>query len=140
MILFDNFKHRFPAWCRSAMSLQALRLRDLVIGIHADGRTWEQIARTSTVHTFWAEVRKQPQNLSLLLYFRKICLVNDGTATNVEQFISKLNKVMNDPQRRGLSSDFLEDGLRIVQNGPAPAKFKARNTSQFGKNVSTTNS
>jgi hypothetical protein len=58
---------------------------------------------------------------------------------SVEGFISKLNHVMFDPHRRALSSDHVEDTLRVVQNGSPPDVFDAREvaplwTEIFGHN------
>ena len=40
----------------------------------------------------------------------------DGTAAIVEQFISKLNKILDDRGRRSLHEDYVEDTLRVSQN------------------------
>jgi hypothetical protein len=56
-------------------------------------------------------------NLSVVLFLRKVSLMLDCTAANVEQFISKLNRLLGDRARRHLGGDFLEDTLRVCQNG-----------------------
>ena len=52
-------------------------------------------------------------------------MLADNSAMSVEGFNSKLNHLMYDPHRRGLSSDHTEDALRIVQNGDEAEKFDA---------------
>jgi hypothetical protein len=41
----------------------------------------------------------------------------------VEEFNSKLNRIMDDLHRRGLGSDHAEDTLRVAQNGVPPDQF-----------------
>jgi hypothetical protein len=127
-LIFSTFKARFPAWVAAEVPLQAKRLRLVILDKVqlATKLSWRDQANILTVVEFWelVDARADAQvNLSLVLFFFKVCQVRDGSAANVEQFISKLNRVYDDPQRRQLGSDFGEDTLRCTQNGPPTAEF-----------------
>lgn len=60
---------------------------------------------------------------SVLLHFKKISGVMDQQTGSVEQFISKLNQIFVDAQRRQLGTDKVEDQARCAHNGPDLESF-----------------
>ena len=120
--LRDVFRSNGAEWVTDArfVARQASNLQRLLFG-GASGVDWRGAARVSSDAVFWRRVRQHggQVNISLVLYLRKVCLVRDGFGAEVERFISHLNKIVDDPQRRGLGNDKLEDILRINYNGPS---------------------
>jgi hypothetical protein len=111
---------RFPAWVLAALPVQLEAYRRMLIS----EPVWLTRMKQLTPVDFWLKVRACPdKRYSVLLYFRKICRVRDMLAANVEQFISRLNRVFDDRTRRGLNTDAAEDVLRIAYNGPDPSAF-----------------
>ena len=122
LLIFTRYKHRsiFPEWVASAVVVQARNVARLLLT-----GTWESDSKVDSCSQFWHKLRQQKtENISVLLYLRKLRLLADGSAMSVEGFNSKLNHVMFDPHRRSLGSDHLEDSLRVVQNGSKPSDFK----------------
>jgi hypothetical protein len=124
LTLTKQYEHIFKAagapWVCSSqfVEYQAENLQNLFCG----GNSlvdWKSEAKTKSDREFWTTVREHGAriNISLVLYFRKGCLVRDGYGAAVEQFISYLNKIMDDRQRRHLSGEKAEDILRIAYNG-----------------------
>jgi hypothetical protein len=126
--LRDLFRTNGAEWITDAhfVESQASNLQKLLYG-GASGVDWRGAARRLCDADFWRMVRQHGGhvNISLVLYLRKVCLVRDGYGAAVEQFISHLNKIIDDPQRRGLGNEKVEDTLRILFNGPCVEEWDA---------------
>jgi len=68
----------------------------------------------------WTE---HANDLSVLCYFAKIAIICDNSTTAVEQFHSSVTLVLHDSRRAHVGDDFLEDVLRVHQNGPIEEEF-----------------
>ena len=136
--LTDIFKSAGASWITDSrfVAHQASNLQKLLCG-GISSVDWRSEARTSNEACFWRRVRQHSKqvNISLVLYLRKVCLVRDGYGAAVERFISHLNKIVDDPQRRGLGNEKVEDILRIEFNGPCVEEWDASEAEELWTRV-----
>jgi hypothetical protein len=121
----------FPEWVSDAAVVQAKSLQIMVTQSTPSGSVvgWETIASSVSNTELWRRIRAFAEeesnncNLSVVLFFRKVCNIFDGSAAIIEQFNSSLTRILKDRQRAHNHNDNIEDIMRCVYNGPEKAKF-----------------
>ena len=58
-------------------------------------------------------------NISVILLLRKMCIIDDGSAAQVEQANSLYSSALRDPRRRGANDATVENILRVAYNSTA---------------------
>jgi hypothetical protein len=111
-------KFKDAEWIMDALAPQLKVLRSELL---RQGSDWLRLASQLTVQGFWEKIAasKIAGSITVVLFFRMVCRVRDGSAAAVEQFISIVNLILANTQRRHISEVHLEDMCRIMQNGCA---------------------
>jgi len=86
---------------------------------------WLQKAKELSILSFWNEINNlRDSSISVIIYFAKICLVSDHSTTALEGFHSSVTRLVGDKNRTSSGDEWIENLLRVKQNGPPSDKFK----------------